>query len=176
MSLYTVAQSGFNLTFGPYDSRMKGQIMPRTTPNEELQLIESIVAAYPNGIGITAIEAQMVRSQSAKLNRRTLQRRLQKLVEAKRLTAKGESIALVYKSAPVTDVELNRVSSAASVGLVDAELYPTVSPHSIDIRNQVRRPLMYRRPVGYRREFLDGYKPGLTFYLSASLRSQLHCQ
>ena len=146
--------------------------MPRTTPNEELQLIESIVAAYPNGIGITALEAQMVHSQNAKLNRRTLQRRLQKLVEAKRLTVKGESIALVYKSVP--DVELNGVSSAASVGLVDAELYPTVSQQSIDIRNQVRRPLMHRRPVGYRREFLDGYQPGYTFYLSASLRSQLH--
>ena len=75
MSLYTVAQSGFNLTFGLNDLRMKGQPMPRTTPNEELQLIESIVAAYPNGIGITAIEAQMVHSQNAKLNRRTLQRR-----------------------------------------------------------------------------------------------------
>ena len=174
MSLYTVAQSGFNLTFGLHDLRIKGQPMPRTTPNEELQLIESIVAAYPKGIGISAIEAQMVRSQNAKLNRRTLQRRLQKLVEAKRLTSKGESIALVYKSVPKTVVELNGVSGAASVGLVDAELYPTVSPQSIDIRKQVRRPLMHRRPVGYRREFLDGYQPGHTFYLSASLRSQLH--
>jgi hypothetical protein len=104
---------------------MKGHPMPRTKPNEELKLIESIIAAYPKGIGITAIEAQMVRSQDAKLNRRTMQRRLQKLVEAKRLTAKGESIALVYKSAPVTVVELNGVSSPASMGLVDAELYPT---------------------------------------------------
>jgi hypothetical protein len=142
MGLYTVAQSGFNLNFGLHVSRMKGQPMPRTTPNEELQLIESIVAANPNGIGITAIEAQMVRSQNNKLNRRTLQRRLQKLVEAKRLTAKGESIALVYKSAPVTVVELNGASSATSVSLLDAELYPTVSPLSIEIRNQVRRPLM----------------------------------
>jgi Fic family protein len=33
---------------------------------------------------------------------------------------------------------------------------------------------MHRRPVGYQREFLEAYQPGQTFYLSASLRSQLH--
>ncbi len=56
---------------------MKAQPMPRTTPSEELQLIESIVAAHPNGIRISDIESEMVRRQSGKLNRRTLQRRLQ---------------------------------------------------------------------------------------------------
>jgi hypothetical protein len=33
---------------------------------------------------------------------------------------------------------------------------------------------MHRRPVGYQREFLDAYQPGETFYLSESLRTQLH--
>jgi len=33
---------------------------------------------------------------------------------------------------------------------------------------------MHRRPVGCRREFLEAYQPGQTFYLSASWRSQLH--
>jgi hypothetical protein len=41
---------------------MKGQQMSRTTSSEELQLIESIVAAHPNGIGISDIEAEMVAS------------------------------------------------------------------------------------------------------------------
>jgi hypothetical protein len=153
---------------------MEGQPMPRTTPQEELQLIEAIVAACPKGIGIAAIEAQMALIQSAKLNRRTLQRRLQKLVQAKRLTAQGESIALVYKARPAKVVKLSGVSALASLDEADTELYVAVTPHSAGIRDQVRRPLMHRRPVGYRREFLDGYEPGHTFYLSASLRSQLH--
>ncbi|CAN1553620.1 Fido domain containing protein [Burkholderiaceae bacterium] len=134
--------------------------MPRTTPSEEIQLIESIVAAHPDGIGISDIEADMLRIQMAKLNRRTLQRRLQKLVEAKRLAVEGESIGLVYKS--------------ASISVADAELYVSVSPEGARIRNQVRVPLMHRRPEGYRREFLEAYQPGQSFYLSASLRSQLH--
>jgi hypothetical protein len=40
---------------------MKAQPMPRTTPSEERQLIESIVAAHPNGIRISDIESEMVR-------------------------------------------------------------------------------------------------------------------
>ena len=37
--------------------------MPRATLTEELKLIESIVAAHPSGIGITAIEAEMAQGQ-----------------------------------------------------------------------------------------------------------------
>ena len=73
--------------------------MPRITPNEELQLIESIVASHPSGLGISAIEAEMERRHGKKPNRRTLQRRLQKLIDDHRLTTSGESIALVYKIA-----------------------------------------------------------------------------
>jgi len=145
---------------------MKAQPMPRTTPSEELQLIESIVAAHPNGIRISDIEAEMTRRQGDKLNRRTLQRRLQKLIEAQRLTAAGESIALVYK--PVLG------ASVAIKDVAQAELYVSVSPEGARIRDSVRLPLMHRRPVGYQREFLDAYQPGETFYLSESLRTQLH--
>jgi len=51
--------------------------MPPATLTEELNLIESIVAANPGGMGITGIETEMTRRQGGKLNRRTLQRRLQ---------------------------------------------------------------------------------------------------
>ena len=145
---------------------MKAQPMPRTTPSEERQLIESIVAAHPNGIRISDIEAEMTRRQGDKLNRRTLQRRLQKLIEAQRLTAAGESIALVYKPVLGAPVAIKDVAQA--------ELYVLVSPEGARIRDSVRLPLMHRRPVGYQREFLDAYQPGETFYLSESLRTQLH--
>lgn len=148
--------------------------MPRITPSEELQVIESIVAAHPNGIGISDIEAEMARSQNAKLNRRTLQRRLQKLIETKRLVSEGESTALVYKFASGVVVALSGVAEAVYVGVAEAELYVSVSPEGARIRDQVRLPLMHRRPVGYQRKFLETYQPGQTFYLSESLRSQLH--
>jgi len=42
--------------------------MSRTTPSEELDLIESVVAAHPRGIGISDIVAEMARRQNAKVN------------------------------------------------------------------------------------------------------------
>lgn len=148
--------------------------MPRTTPTEELKLIESIVAAHSSGLGISAIEAEIGRRQGTKPNRRTLQRRLHKLINERRLTTEGESIALVYKLMSGTVVQAIGVAAATAVGTAEAELYVPVSPEGAAIRDQVRLPLLHRRPVGYQREFLDAYQPGTTFYLPESLRRQLH--
>ena len=148
--------------------------MPRATLTEELQLIESIVAAHPNGIGITAIEVEIARRKGDKLNRRTLQRRLQKLIDEQRVTTEGESIALVYKLISGSVVPANASMTVTTTATAEAELYVPVSPEGAAIRDQVRRPLMHRRPVGYQREFLETYQPGTTFYLPESLRCQLH--
>ncbi len=53
-------------------------------------------------------------------------------------------------------------------------MYVPVSTDGGLIRNLVAQPLMGRRPVGYQRLFLEDYEPGVTFYLSGSLRSQFH--
>ena len=148
--------------------------MPRATLTEELKLIESIVAAHPSGIGITAIEAEIARRQGYKPNRRTLQRRLQKLIDEQRVTTEGESIALVYKLISGSVVPASASMTLTATATAEAELYVPVSPEGATIRDQVRRPLMHRRPVGYQREFLETYQPGTTFYLPESLRRQLH--
>ena len=114
--------------------------------------------------------------QGSKLNRRTLQRRLQKLIDGERLTTEGESITLVYK------LTLERVAPASGSmtptvtgnAPAEGELYVPVSPEGAAIREQVRRPLMHRRPVGFQRSFLEAYLPGTTFYLPEPLRRQLH--
>ena len=152
--------------------------MPRTTPADELQRIASIVAAHPGGIGIAAIEAAKAQQQGGGVHRRALQRRLLRLVKTQRLTSAGQSIALVYKPVAAAWVPLVVESAAARVGVAEAEPEPEpelpVSPAGASIRDRVRPALMHRRPVGYRREFLEAYQPGVTFYLPASLRRQLH--
>ncbi len=150
--------------------------MSRTTSAAELLQIESVLAGYPHGVGIAAIEAEMERLNGHRPNRRSLQRRLHKLVAEKRLTTAGESIALVYKVMPGIAVQLTgtAVATAAGMAMAEAELYVPVSPEGAAIRDQVRRALMHRRPVGYQREFLQAYQPGTTFYLPESLRRQLH--
>ena len=152
--------------------------MPRITPADELQLIESIVAAHPDGIGIAEIELAMAQRQGGALNRRTLQRRLLKLMDAQRIVSEGQSIALVYKPVAQAWAQLARGGVSAplrmGVGVAEAEPDLPVTPAGASIRDRVRQPLMHRRPVGYRREFLEAYQPGVTFYLPAALRSQLH--
>lgn len=213
--------------------------MSRLTQNEELNLIDAIIAAHPNGIGISAIEAaigaRVAERQANKLNRRTLQRRLQKLLDEQRVYTEGKSIALVYRpgpnsrsglsnqpaqalgfaspatqpsalftpfssfapSAPLTAYKLAADESgpasfkvampialapttvqttpqAATQAAAASEPYVPLSAAGAALRDQVRRPLMQRQPVGYQRSFLESYQPGTTFYLPAALRSQLH--
>jgi hypothetical protein len=132
---------------------MKEPKMSRTLPTEELQLIESIVVAQPGGMQIADIENEIQRLQGQRINRRTLQRRLQKLIQVKRLTAQGESTAWLYKPALAQAGESAGLAPKAWVGRAEVELHVSVSPEGARIRDQVRRPLMHRRPVGDRREF-----------------------
>jgi hypothetical protein len=148
--------------------------MPRATLTEDLRGIESIVAAHPNGIGITALEAEIAQRQGDQPNRRALQRRLRRLIDAQRVTTEGASIALVYKLISPGIAAADGSTTGAATATAEAESHVPTSPEGAAIREQVRRPLMHRRPVGYRREFLAAYQPGNTYYLPEPLRRQLH--
>ena len=137
--------------------------MSRIVPAEELDMIERVILAYPEGIGVAMLERVLAHHWSKTISRRTLQRRLERLLTDKRITTEGESIALVYK--PIPDVDISTESSGNDIPL---------SPESRIIRNLVRQPLMQRKPVAYRRSFLEEYEPGITFYLSESLRTQFY--
>ena|GEM_PF-2448524 len=71
--------------------------MPRIVPAEEFDLIEQVISEFPEGIGISALEKALALHLPKVLNRRTLQRRLERLLADKRITTEGESISLVYK-------------------------------------------------------------------------------
>ena len=147
--------------------------MSRIVPAEELDLIERMILEHPEGIGITELERVLSHHLSKAFNRRTLQRRLGRLMADKRITTKGESIALVYKASPSDNI--NGGSFPLIVAREDEiENYIPVSPESRIIRDLVQQPLMRRKPVGYQRSFLEDYEPGITFYLSESLRTQFH--
>ncbi len=147
--------------------------MKRRTVLEELQLIMEIIADRPEGIGIAGLESELAERTGNRLNRRTLQRRLARLIAENRITSEGASTALRYKASPESTPAAPTVHEPPSP-FPPAEPYVPVSPEGADIRNHVRLPLMYRRPVGYRREFLEEYRPGETWYLPKNIRSQLH--
>jgi hypothetical protein len=147
--------------------------MSRITPAEELNLIEQLISGHPEGIGISELEKALADRYSKPINRRTLQRRLERLRTANRIISDGESIALIYKRASNAAI-LQENGGASPHKDSDTESYIPISTESRIIRDIVRQPIMQRKPVGYIRSFLETYEPGVAFYLPQSLRDQLH--
>ncbi len=142
---------------------------------QELEAIQSIIGESPAGIGIAELEAAVKQRLKAKLVRRTLQRRLDQLLVGKKIRSEGNSVARVYFAVSYdVKAQLQGVAAIANVGTVTAEVYVPMSGEGGKIRQSVRQALMHRRPVGYQREFLEAYKPGVTWYLPQSTRAQLH--
>lgn len=138
----------------------------------ELEAIQAIIGESPAGIGIAELEAEVTQRLKAKLVRRTLQRRLDQLLADRRIRADGNSVARVYlRVSKDVEVQLQGVAAIAHAGTVTTEAYVPMSGEGAKIRETVRQALMYRRPVGYQREFLETYEPGVTWYLPQSTRN-----
>lgn len=101
--------------------------------------------------------------------RRTAQRLIAKLVQSGQVKAHGAGRARRYFSA---DVQSGTVDLAAKVDRFPS--FIPLSADSLDILHYIDQPPQARKPVGYQLDFLDAYRPNETWYLSESLRRQLH--
>ncbi|MEZ5738010.1 MAG: Fic family protein [Burkholderiaceae bacterium] len=101
--------------------------------------------------------------------RRTAQRLIAKLIENSQVTALGKGRARRYFSANAQSGRDVLATGADSFGRVIP-----LSADSQDVLAYIDQPAKARKPVGYQREFLDAYRPNETWYLSGSLRRQLH--
>ncbi len=110
--------------------------MARLVPAGELDLIERVVSEYPEGIGISVLE-QALAPHLPKVNRRTLQRRLQRLKQENRIISEGESTALVYKRGPGRGMPGETISAGGGTN-GQAVSYIPVSPDGAMIRDLVR--------------------------------------
>jgi len=103
------------------------------------------------------------------ISRRTAQRCLAKLIDSGHISATGEGRARRYlysDDQSVSDEMLTRVDRFPH--------FIPLSADSQDIVVYIDQPVQARKPVGYQRDFLDAYHPNETWYLSESLRRQLH--
>lgn len=133
-------------------------------PEEKLQAIERVVMAHPGGVGVRSIQSELEET----VPRRTLQYRLNHLVEEGRLIKEGEKRGVKYFSpAPLGGRKPSSTPEGKSVDGV------FLSRRGNEIRKLVRRPLLSRKPVRYKRAFLDGYAPNRTFYLTKRERGFL---
>jgi hypothetical protein len=142
--------------------------MPKRIPEQELESILAIVAAHPEGVQVRTIRDGLPHE----LPPRMLQRRLALLVEQKRLVAEGRGKGRRYR-APVTITGKGGLVAGSATLEGRGEVYVPISPEAEAIKHAVRAPIQNRRPVGYKRAFLDVYRPNVTYYLPAETRQRL---
>jgi len=132
----------------------------------EWQEIASIVAGHPEGARLQDIIENLERD----IPRRTLQYKLKKWVEDGRIRRTGTRRGVRYFASMETDAE--QLVEAGTDDLDEVSHFP-YSETSLSIQSQIGLPEIQRKPVGYQFEFLNGYRPNETFYLTASERSHL---
>lgn len=137
--------------------------MPRSTPPEALDALIAWIAQTPDGVGMAAL----LRQFGDHLQRRTLQRRLARLVQQNRLQVEGEGRGIRYRLA-------HAPTALAAQTNTEAEADIPLSVEGLDIRAALARPRHLRPPVAYRLAFLEAYHPNHTAYLPPGLRAQLH--
>jgi hypothetical protein len=142
--------------------------MPKRVPERELDAILAVVAAHPEGVPVGTIREGL----PYELPPRMLQRRLALLVEQKRLFAEGQRKGRRYRVPVTTTGKGNLVAGTATVE-ARGEFYVPISPEAKAIKQAIRAPIQERQPVGYRRDFLDDYRPNETCYLPAETRQRL---
>lgn len=131
--------------------------MAKRIPQSDLIL--EIVARFPDGVSVEEILIGLVPPPS----RRTLQYRLSSLVKSGRLIAEGRTKGRRFRL-PV---------KAETTSFAKPKDYIPLSPVAESIQVEVTRPIQTRQPVSYNREFLDQYRPNITYYLSESTRKRL---
>ena len=130
-------------------------------PSLDPTTVLDAIAADPGGMGIEALELAF-----ASVPRRNLQRHVAALVGQGRLRAEGNGRARKYHAVVPTPLPANEARTT------DPEI--TLTAEAAQVRDLVRRPLAQRTPAGYRRAFLEHYRPNETAWLAPPLRTHLH--
>lgn len=139
--------------------------MPKPVPQDELYAVLEVVRRFPQGASIEEIENGL----PIKLPRRTLQRRLTQLIDQKQLSMSGRRRGSRYQIAEGG----SQIPAATLQQVAQEEGYIPIGPDAYAIRQAVRRPAVKRRPAGYNRDFLNAYRPNVTFYLPLDIRQRL---
>ena len=138
--------------------------MAKSIPEQKLKDIEAVVSAHPKGIAIQDIHREL----DEDISRRTLQYRLKHLVDEGRLVKAGEKRGTKYLP-PSTERE-GKTPEAPDEEMAGGI---PISKRAAEIQKYVRKPGRSRNPVGYKRAFLDEYRPNDTAYLSGKERAHL---
>ncbi len=138
--------------------------MPLKIPPQELDSIIQAMKLRPDGASVS----ELMKMPELDFTKRTLQRRLNQLIDEERLVPEGEGRGRRYVL-PVKTTQPTLLRETPPC----AEEPDWLSPEAIEIRESVNRSVTARTPVGYQSEFLECYQPNTDAYLSPELRCKL---
>jgi Fic family protein len=122
-------------------------------------IILSIISSYAQGATLGDIISRL----DTTIEKRTLQRRLHRLVEKGQLSRRGLGRATRY----IVTARQSELTDVSTQG------YFPLRPESEAIRQAISTPLRLRKAVNYRPDFLYDYIPNKSFYLDPALRAHL---
>jgi Fic family protein len=136
------------------------QISPSSIAStlDETQLIAQLIAAHEEGAGISEL-ARELSNKGIAISRRTLQRRLDRLLQEAAITQSGGSRSVGYRAAQNKLAQDQKPEE-------DRESIIPLATGGLEVRSTVRQPIALRKPLGYDRSFLERYQPGVESYLS----------
>jgi hypothetical protein len=132
---------------------------------QEQEEIKLAMQAFPEGAGIEEIRLSLTEAPPL----RTLQRRLEKLIDAGVIKISGAKRTAKYHLAG------KKKSTQALVLNKSESTYTNIpfSQGSREILEVLAGPYGQRKRVGYNRQFADAYRPNIDYYLSANERDEL---
>ena len=132
---------------------------------QQIEAIKAVLEQRADGASLEQIEAAV----SVAMSRRTLIRRLANMVEQGLVEKSGASRAARYRL-PATPLIVQR--SSETTVTQSAPVVPLSKAAGEILRLVSQRPER-RKPVGYNRAFLDGYRPNRSSYLTAAEKKHL---
>ena len=142
----------------------KGYVAKRISEGS-LKEIEEAVSRNPGA----ATAQQIAHALKLAIPQRTLQYRLKHLVDNGRLVRDGDGRWAKYRLPTIIARGNLKAGDARLEGQVEV-----LSKAGAEIQAYVRQPVEARKPTGYKREFLDSYRPNVSSYLTEAERTHLH--
>jgi hypothetical protein len=144
--------------------------MAKRLPVDLLEQVQAALRDQPAGLGLRELEARLTGVAS----RRSLQRKLNGWERKGLIRAVGIRRGRRYLPAsPLGPAAATAVAPVTTtLSSTDDDGVP-LSTAARELRAMVKRPMADRAPIGYQRESLDDYTPGVTQYLMESLRRHL---
>ena len=128
----------------------------KTEIKQQLITLQDLIAEAPDGLSIEEIATQ----SNFTVDRRTLQRRLEAMVNDGLISRDGKGSDTRYRN-----------------GGTPKQPQPTfivpISKQGAVVQAYLNKPLQSRKIVGYDRGFIDSYRPNITHFLSDAERAHL---